>query len=78
MIFTTLLLLGLLVGCWIWGDQRLVTKIIFTVLAVAPFGLCFIASEKIAWPSLIMSAQAILAIIIGGSTFGMEWLIRKR
>ena len=78
MLFTTLLLFALLVGCWIWGDQKLVTKLIFTVLALAPFGLCFIPSEKIAWPALVMSAQAILAIIIGGSMFGMEWLKRRR
>jgi hypothetical protein len=73
-LFTLVLLLVVLVFCWIWGDQSVMTKLIFTGLAAATFALCFFGEAGF-W--LRVAAQAILAMVIGGSTFGTEWLSRR-
>jgi hypothetical protein len=73
-IFVLVLLLVVLVCCWIVGDQSLVTKLIFTGLTVVSFGLCLIPDVG-GW--LAMAAQAILALVVGGTTFGADWLKRR-
>jgi hypothetical protein len=75
-IFVLVLLLVVLVFCWIWGDQSLITKLIFTGLTLLTFGLCFLPFQGASW--LAMAAQAIVAMVIGGSTFGTSWLSRRR
>jgi hypothetical protein len=74
-LFVVVMLLVVTVCCWIWGDQNVVTKLIFTGLVIVSFGLCFLG-ETGNWIRLAM--QAILVIVIGGSTFGSEWLSRRR
>jgi hypothetical protein len=73
-LFVLIFLLVVLVFCWIWGDQQLVTKLIFTGLTVATFALCLLG-ETGYW--FRVAAQAILALVIGGSTFGADWLKRR-
>jgi hypothetical protein len=73
-LFVVVLLLVVLAFCWIWGDQELVTKVIFTSLTLATFVLCFFG-EVGNW--IRVAAQAILAMVIGGSTFGADWLKRR-
>jgi hypothetical protein len=68
------LLLVVLVFCWIVGEQSLVTKLIFTGLTVLSFGLCLLGDVGL-W--LALAAQAILALVIGGTTFGADWLSRR-
>jgi hypothetical protein len=75
MLFVLILLLVVLVCCWIMGDQGLVTKLIFTGLALLSFGLCLIPDVG-SW--VAMALQSILVIVIGGTTFGSSWLSRRR
>ena len=72
-IFVVVMLLGVLGCCWAMGDQTGRTKLIFTGLVVASFGLCFFGFTG-NW--IRIALQAILVIVIGGSTFGSEWLTR--
>ncbi len=74
-IFVLLLLLVVLVCCWIMGDQGLLTKLIFTGLTLLSLGLCFVPD---AGGLLATITQAILVIVIGGTTFGSSWLSRRR
>jgi hypothetical protein len=69
--FTAILNVALLVACWWVGDLRVLTKVIFTLLFLASFGLLFSAA-----PYLCVVAHCALAAIIGAATFGPEWLSR--
>ena len=73
-LFVVVLLLVVLVFCWIVGEQSLTTKLIFTGLAVLSFGLCLLGDIG-SW--LALAGQAILALVIGGTTFGWDWLSRR-
>jgi hypothetical protein len=73
-IFTLVLVLVVLVFCWIVGEQSLLTKLIFTGLTFLTFGLCLLGDWG-RW--LAMAAQAILTLVIGGTTFGADWLKRR-
>ena len=73
-IFTVVLLLVVVVCCWTVGDQELRTKLIFTGLVVASFALCFFGDTGY-W--IRIALQSILVMVIGGSTFGSEWLKRR-
>ena len=73
--FVAILLVVVLAFCWFAGEQVLRTKLIFTVLTVVSFGLCLIPSDSLGW--FILAGQAVLAMVIGGSTFGAGWLGRR-
>jgi hypothetical protein len=66
-------LLIVMVICWIWGEQGLFTKLGFTGITLACSVLYLIPGVS-SWILLIV--QAILIIVIGGSTSG--WQIRRR
>ncbi len=68
-------LLVVLAACWWVGEQSLVTKLIFTFLALASFGMCLIPKPGVVW--FAIAVQAILALVIGGTTFGASWLGRR-
>jgi hypothetical protein len=70
-LFTAVLVLVLLVACWAVGDLRILTKVIFTLLFLASFGLLFTS-----FPMACIVAQCILAAVIGAATFGPDWLLR--
>jgi hypothetical protein len=74
-LFTMILLLVVLVCCWTIGDQGLVTKLVFTGLAFLSLGFCFIPDVG-HWVAMV--SQAILVLVIGGTTFGSNWLSRRR
>jgi hypothetical protein len=68
-------LLVVLGACWFVGEQSLMTKLIFTGLTLLTFGMCLIPIEGFGW--FAIAAQALLALVIGGSTFGVGWLSRR-
>lgn len=61
-------------ACWWVGDQTFRTKVIFTVLFLASFTLPYLPALSV----LFIPAQCALIVLIGGSTFGAEWLRRRR
>jgi hypothetical protein len=63
---------GSLVACWIWGDLRVRTKCLFTVLYSASWGLCLLSSL-----AAFVIAQCLLSILVGGTTFGLDWLMSE-
>jgi hypothetical protein len=63
-LFVWVLTLVLLVFCWAVGDQEFRTKVIFTLVYLATWGLVF------ANPWFLISAQALLSVILWYSTFG--------
>jgi hypothetical protein len=65
--------LGCLICCWIWGDLEERTKVIFTFLYLASWGLLFL--ENFAF--LFTVAQCLLVIVIGWATFGVDWLMKN-
>jgi cytosine/uracil/thiamine/allantoin permease len=70
--FTAILNLVLLVACWAMGDLTIRTKVIFTLLFVASFGLLFTP-----FPLACIVAHCVLAAVIGFATFGPDWLSRR-
>jgi hypothetical protein len=74
-LFVLILLLVVLVCCWIVGDQGMLTKLIFTGVTLLSFGLCLVPD---AGGLLATITQAILVVVIGGTTFGSSWLSRRR
>lgn len=73
MIFLIVIAAGCLVCCWIWGDLRIATKCILTVLYAATWGLAYIPFHGL---YLFPLSQAALAIVLGGMTFGIDWLMK--
>jgi hypothetical protein len=65
--------LGSLVFCWIWGDLRIITKLMLTVAYLATWGLTYVPFHGL---YLFPLSQAALAILIGGMTFGIDWLMK--
>ena len=66
----TLVCLGF---CWYLGEVSLRTRIIFTVLYVASWGLFFLRDYNF----LFTLAQIALIVVIGVATFGLDWLIGR-
>jgi hypothetical protein len=72
--FVCLLGLAVLIACWWVGDVSLLTKIIATLVYLASFGLLFIPN----YGFLFTVAQCVFIIVVGGMTFGLDWLTRNR
>ena len=62
-----------LIFCWVVGEQMIRTKIIFSLWYVASLSLAFIKAT----PAPFIVSQCLLVAIIGGTTFGLDWLTRK-
>jgi cell division protein FtsX len=62
--------LAVLIACWWVGDLNVLTKIVFTLLYLASFGLLFIPNYSF----LFIVAQCALVAVIGTATFGLDWL----
>jgi hypothetical protein len=60
------------IACWWVGDLRWTTKIAYTVLYLASFGLLFLPK----YGALFIVAQCVLIAVIGAATFGLDWLMR--
>lgn len=73
MILLIIFAFGVLVSCWIWADVMIRTKCIFTVLYLATWGLAYIPFHSL---YLFPLSQAAFAIIVGGVTFGIDWLMK--
>jgi len=71
-IFVYILALVLLVCCWLIGDVEFRTKLIMTLLYLGTWGLIFVSG------ALVVSAQALLCIILGFMTFGADFLGGRR
>jgi hypothetical protein len=72
--FVFLLGLGVLIGCWWVGDVSVLTKVIATVLYLASFALLFIPN----YGFLFTVFHCVYVIVVGGMTFGLDWLTRSR
>ena len=71
MLFTTIFNLVILVCCWLWGDVRWWTKLLFTLLTLGVWALIF-------WsPAAVIVAQCVLIVVIGVMTFGIDFLTRR-
>jgi hypothetical protein len=66
--------LVVLVFCWAYGDVQPLTKVIFTLLYVASVGLLFIPEHGY----LFIVAHCALIAVVGGATFGLDWLTKDR
>ena len=64
--FVGVLGLVLLICCWIVGDLEFRTKLILTVLYLGSWALIFVNV------GLLISAQALLCIVLGFATFGPD------
>lgn len=71
-LFIYVLTLVLLVCCWAIGDLEFRTKLILTVIYLGSWGLIFISG------ALVVSAQALLCIVLGFMTFGPEFFSGRR
>jgi len=67
-LFIYILAVVLLVCCWLVGDIEFRTKLILTLLYLGSWGLILVSG------ALVVSAQALLCIILGFMTFGAEFL----
>jgi hypothetical protein len=66
--------LGSVVCCWFWSDFSTLVKVIISILYAVFWGLLFIPA-----PFNVISftlAQCAFAIVVGGMTFGIDWLMR--
>jgi hypothetical protein len=70
--FIAVFSIAVLFCCWVWGDLRLRTKLLFTLLFLASFALLFVPEHAY----LFILAQCVLVAVIGAATFGLEWLTR--
>ena len=64
------LALCLLLFNWQIGEQETKTKVILTVVYLLTWALIFIG-----WWA-VTATQAILAIVLGIMTFGLDWMMR--
>ena len=69
--------LALLVCCWWVGDLTVRTKLILTALYVGHFGLLLVPLFAPGYGFLYLVAKPVLIALIGGMTFGWEWLTRR-
>jgi hypothetical protein len=77
LLISELLPLALLVCCWWIGEQRLITKIVLTLLYVGHYGLLLVPLWLPNVWFLYGVSKPILIAILGGSTFGWKWLTRN-
>jgi hypothetical protein len=68
-----ILIFGLvsLIAC---GDVEFSTKVVFTLLYLASFGLLLIPD----YDSPFIVAQCLLGVVMDWATFGSDWLRRNR
>jgi hypothetical protein len=71
-LFVYVLAAVLLVCLWLFGEVEFRTKLVLTLLYGATW-LLLLAS-----PYAVLAAQALMAMILGGTTFGVEFLGRRR
>jgi hypothetical protein len=71
MLFVFALTFILLACCWAISDATLRTKLVMTFLYGASW-LLLLANA-----AFVIVAQCLLAIVLGGLTFGTEWLTRR-
>jgi hypothetical protein len=64
--FVGILGLVLIICCWAVGDLEFRTKLILTVLYLGSWALIFVNV------GLLISAQALLCIVLGFATFGPD------
>jgi hypothetical protein len=72
-IFLNVFALGGLVCCWIWSDVSTTIKCVLSVLYAASWGLLFCPEP---FRYIFPLSQAGFAILFGGITFGIDWLMR--
>jgi hypothetical protein len=72
-VFVFIFGLVVLIFCWANGDVQLTTKIVFTLLYLASFGLIFIPNMSY----LFIVAQCGFIAMVGATTFGLDWLSRN-
>jgi hypothetical protein len=65
--------LGVLVCCWVWGDTSTRTNLGLTALYVASWGLIFLPPP---YHTSFSIAQALFAIVVSGTTFGVDWIMQ--
>jgi hypothetical protein len=65
---------GSLVCCWIWGDVSTRTKCALSMLYIPSWGLLFIPFHAV---YLFPLTQCVFAILVGGMTFGVDWIMRN-
>lgn len=73
MIVLIVFALSSLVCCWVWSDVTVRTKCVFSGLYFASWLLLLIPFHAL---YLFPLAQFTLAFVIGGVTFGIDWLMR--
>ena len=72
--FVLVFALVVVILCWWMGDLGFRTKVILTLLYGASFGLLLVKDA----PYLFWVAQCALVAVIGGATFGVDWLRGRR
>jgi hypothetical protein len=73
MLFIAVFGLAVLIACWWTGDLRWTTKVVFTLLFLASFGLLFIRG----YVALFVVVQCAFIAVAGAATFGLDWLTRN-
>jgi hypothetical protein len=74
LIFVGALAFMALLACWVMGEQRPLTKAIFTLLFLAS---CVPMLFK-DYDYLSLVALCVFVVIVGGSTFGLDWLTQRQ
>ena len=74
-LFIHVLAFVLVVCCWLVGDLEIRTKLILTLLYLASWGLLLIPSVG---GYFVIAAQALLSIVLGWMTFGVEFFGGRR
>jgi hypothetical protein len=72
--FVTVFALVLLGACWYMGEVSLLTRILFTLIYLASWGLLFL--PEYAGAAFIV-AQCVLIVVFGVATFGIGFLNRR-
>lgn len=66
---------GCIVFCWLWGDLRPRTKLALTLLYAVCWTPLLVPIHRL-W--LFPLAQCLVILVVGGATFGLEWLMSSR
>ena len=71
----SILTLVCLCAAWWWdvGELSLRTKIVFTLLFCVSFALLLVPDGA----RVFIVAQCLLIVIVGGATFGIDWLMKR-
>jgi hypothetical protein len=62
-------------ACWYLDEASLRTRIIYTVLYMASWGLFFLPGG---YGFVFYLAQIVLILVIGIHTFGIDWFMDRR